>query len=100
VESEGVKEGVCRLLKDPAEGPYKSKHAEAGYAHYASIITLAYLGEAFDMALVVVGLVIVHVEGLHDALGMHYNCAEWAPPPVADAHAPDAPDPERDDEKK
>jgi hypothetical protein len=31
VESEGVRKslGVCRLLKDLAEGPYKTKHAKA-----------------------------------------------------------------------
>jgi hypothetical protein len=35
---------------------------------------------------------------LHDQLLMHYNCTEWGPPPDADAHAPNAPAQERDDD--
>jgi hypothetical protein len=34
---------------------------------------------------------------LHNKLLMRYNCTEWAPPLVANAHAPDAPAQERDD---
>ena len=34
---------------------------------------------------------------LHDKLLAHYHCTEWAPPPVSDAHIPDAPAQERDD---
>ena len=35
---------------------------------------------------------------LHDQLLLHYNCTEWAPPPDADAHVPDAPAQELDDD--
>jgi hypothetical protein len=35
---------------------------------------------------------------LHDKLLTHYNCTEWALPPVADAPAPDAPAQGRDDD--
>jgi hypothetical protein len=35
---------------------------------------------------------------LHEKLKTHYNCAEWAPPPAADAPAPDAPAQGRDDD--
>jgi len=35
---------------------------------------------------------------LHDKLLMHHSCTEWAPPPDADAHVPDAPAQERDDD--
>ena len=35
---------------------------------------------------------------LRDKLLAHYHWHEWAPPPVADAHAPDASAQERDDD--
>ena len=44
----------CRFLHDLVEEPYNTKHAEADWAHYAIMIALPYLGDAIDLALIVV----------------------------------------------
>jgi hypothetical protein len=54
---------VVRLLKDLAEGPYKTKHAEADQAQYTNILALLCLGDTVDVVIFVVVLVVGHVEG-------------------------------------
>ena len=46
-----------------AEGPYKAKQADADQAQYTNILAPPYLGDAVDVAIFVVVLVVGHVEG-------------------------------------